>query len=79
MCQQLITLAVLPICIDKCATASLVKGKLTSREELVITADTIIPALNTPDSYKYLGMFEYDKFKEPLVKRNYCLYLQEKD
>ena len=54
--------------IDKCATASLVKGKLTSSEELVVTADTIILALDNYDSYKYLGVFENDKYKEPLVK-----------
>ena len=50
--------------IDKYATASLVKGKLTSCEELFITADTIIPALNTYNSCKYLGVFENDRFKE---------------
>jgi len=36
--------------IDKCATAFLVRGKLTSCENIVVTADTIIPPLNTCDS-----------------------------
>ena len=54
--------------IDKCAIASFVKGKLTGCENLAVTADTIIPALNTYDSYKYLGVFENDQFKESLVK-----------
>ena len=54
--------------IDKCATTSIVKGKLTSCEDIAVSADTIIPSLNTYDSYKYLGVFENDKFKEGLVK-----------
>jgi len=51
--------------IDKCATTS---DKLTSCEDIAVSADTIIPSLNTYDSYKYLGVFENDKFKESLVK-----------
>jgi len=52
----------------KCATTSLVRGKLTYCEHIVVTADTIIPILNTYDSYKYLDVFENDKFKESLMK-----------
>jgi len=40
--------------VNKCATASLIKGKLGGCEGIVVTTDTIIPALNTLDSYKYL-------------------------
>ena len=54
--------------IDKCATTSIVKDKITSCEDIAVSADTIIPSLNTYDSYKYLGVFENDKFKEGLVK-----------
>jgi len=51
--------------IDKSAIASLIQGKLSSFEGIV---GTIIPALNTFDSYKYSGMFENDRLKEILVK-----------
>ena len=48
-------------------TASLFKGKLSRCEEIVVTNDTIIPALNSYDSYKYLAMFKNDKLEESLV------------
>ena len=41
---------------------------LTSCEDIAVSADTIIPSLNTYDSYKYLGVFKNDKIKEDLVK-----------
>ena len=35
---------------------------------LVVTEDTIISALNAPDSYKYLGIFKLDQLKERSIK-----------
>lgn len=54
--------------IDKCATAPLITGKLSGCEGIAVTTDTIIPALNSIDSYKYLGAIENDRLKETLVK-----------
>ena len=54
--------------IDKCATAPLITGKLSGCEGKAVTTDTIIPALNSIDSYKYLEAIENDKLKETLVK-----------
>ena len=34
--------------------------------DLVATEDTVISAMNAPDSYKYLGVFELDQLKERL-------------
>ena len=33
-----------------------------------MSEDTVIPALNSLDSYKYLGVFELDQFKEKHMK-----------
>ena len=54
--------------IDKCATASLTRGKLSVCDDLAVSEDTVIPALNSFDSYKYLGVFELDQFKEKRMK-----------
>jgi len=54
--------------IDKCATTYIIRGKLTSCEDIAVSVDTIIPSLDTYNLYKYLGVFENDKFKESLVK-----------
>ena len=54
--------------IEKCATASISRGKLVVSDDLVATEDTVISALNTPGSYKYLGVFELDQLKERLMK-----------
>ena len=55
--------------IDKCATASLTRGRLTVCDDLDVSEDTVIPALNVYDSYKYLGVFELDQFKEKHMKK----------
>ena len=52
--------------IEKCATASISRGKLVVSDDLVVTEDTVISAMNAPDSYKYLGVFELDQLKERL-------------
>jgi len=54
--------------IEKCATASISRGKLVVSDDLAVTEDTVIPAMNAPDSYKYLGVFELDQLKERLMK-----------
>jgi len=54
--------------IDKCATASLTTGRLSVCDNLVVSEDTVIPALNDFDSYRYLGMFELDQCKEKHMK-----------
>ena len=46
----------------------LIKGNLSGCEGIAVTTDTIIPALNFIDSYKYLGMLENERCKETLVK-----------
>ena len=42
--------------IQKCATASILTGKLVVSDDLVATEDTVIPTMNASDSYKYLGL-----------------------
>ena len=32
--------------------------KLVVDDDLVVTEDTVFPAMNAPDSNKYLGLFE---------------------
>ena len=49
-------------------TASLTRGKLSVCDGLVVSEDTIIPALDNSDSYKYLGTFELDQIKEKHMK-----------
>ena len=54
--------------IDKCATASVTRGKLTTCDGLIVSEDTVIPALNAHNSYKYLGVFELDQLKDKFMK-----------
>jgi len=44
------------------------KGKLLVSDDMMVTKDTVIPAVNAPDSYKYLGVFELDQLKEKMMK-----------
>ena len=54
--------------IDKCATTSLTRGKLSVFDDLAVSEDTVIPALNSFDSYKYVGVLELDQFKEKRMR-----------
>ena len=54
--------------LDKCAIASVVRGKLVESSNVTLTNDVTIPALDMFDSYKYLGMFENDVIKDSQIK-----------
>jgi len=41
--------------IDKCATASLTRGRLSVCDSLVVPEDTVIPALGGLESYRCIG------------------------
>ena len=54
--------------INKCATASVVRGKLIESSNVDLPNDVTIQALNVLDSYKYLGVFENNVVKDSKVK-----------
>jgi len=54
--------------IDKCVTASLTRGKLSVSDAIIVSEDTVIPALGDTGSHEYLGVFELDQSKEKRMK-----------
>ena len=54
--------------LDKCATTSVVRGKLVESNHVILTKDITIPALDIFDSYKYLGMFKNAVTDDSLIK-----------
>jgi len=54
--------------LNKCATASVVRGKLVESNDVSLDVDVTIPALDVLDSYKYLGLFENEVIKDSKIK-----------
>jgi len=50
--------------LNKCATASVVRGKLVESNDVNLDVDVTISALDVLDSYKYLGLFENVKLSK---------------
>ena len=55
--------------LDKCAKATLKKGKLTSTENMNIGVDTVIQDLEQDNTYKYLGINEGDGIQHATMKK----------
>ena len=54
--------------LSKCASASIIRGKLSGSTNVTLSEDVIIPALGALDSYKYLGLLEHDIIKDSQIK-----------
>jgi len=54
--------------LNKCATASVVRGKFVESNDVTLDSDVMIPALDVLDFYKYLGLFENEVIKDSKIK-----------
>ncbi|XP_067950319.1 uncharacterized protein [Watersipora subatra] len=54
--------------LDKCATITMIKGKLTGRGSIMLPNETEIHELEDNESYKYLGAMEADDIKQSEMK-----------
>ena len=50
--------------IKKCASASVIRGKLAESTNVTLSEEVVIPAFGVLDSYKYLGLLEHDTIKD---------------
>ena len=53
--------------LDKCATLTITKGKVTETEDMNLSNKNI-KGLNLYETYKYLGIFQVDDIKHTQVK-----------
>ena len=56
--------------IDKCAHATMKRGKLSSVGEMELTSGEIIREIESEKGYKYLGILEADDIKHSTIKAN---------
>ena len=56
--------------IDKCAHATMKRGKLSSVGEMELTSGEIIREIESEKGYKYLGILEADNIKHSTIKAN---------
>ena len=54
--------------LNKCATTSVVRGKLTESSNIALPDDVTIKGLDVFESYKYLGVFENNVIKDSKIK-----------
>ena len=54
--------------LNKCATTSVMRGKLVEYSDMALSDDVTIQALDVLDFYKYLGMFENEVIKDSKIK-----------
>ena len=54
--------------LDKCATLTITKGKVTETEGMNLPKNNI-KGLNLDETYKYLGILQADDFKHTQVKK----------
>jgi len=54
--------------IQKCASASVIRGKLAESTNITLSEEVFIPILGVFNSYKYLGLLEHDTIKDSQIK-----------
>jgi len=56
--------------LDKCATISILRGKVQDSPDIHVTQDAVIKNLRNEESYKYLGILELQETLQERTKKS---------